>query len=184
MKSKICNFTSTGAGGFTLIELIVTMAVAGILACIAVPAFSSFVQNDRDVEQVNSLVSSLNYARSEAIKRDSQAGITVCPSVDGATCSGTNWYGGWVVIDSNPADAPLQAIPALNGSNTLSVSGSTTGITFQSSGMVTPSQTTIMKICDTRGAAYARELEINSTGRVAASQKAGFSVSGFALTCP
>ncbi len=72
--------------GFTLIELLVTMTVAGILACIAVPAFSSFVQNDRDIEQINSLVSSLNYARSEAIKRDSQGGITVCPSVDGRSC--------------------------------------------------------------------------------------------------
>jgi type IV fimbrial biogenesis protein FimT len=185
MKSKFPVETRSGrTRGFTLIELIITVTVGGILASIAVPAFSSFVQNDRDIAQINSLVSSLNYARSEAIKRDSQGGITVCPSVDGLTCSGTNWYGGWVVIDSTPTDPPLQTVPALAGANTLSVTGSATGITFQSSGMVNPSQTTIMKVCDPRGAQYARELEVNSTGRVAAAQKAGFSVSGTALTCP
>ena len=184
MTPKMLFETPRSARGFTLIELMVTVTVGGILACIAVPAFSGFVKNDRDVEQINSLVTSLNYARSEAIKRDSQGGITVCPSVDGQTCSGTNWYGGWVVIDSTPTDAPLQAIPALGGSNTLSVTGSTAGITFQSSGMVTPSQTTVMKICDSRGAAFARELEVNSTGRVAAAQKAGYTVAGVALTCP
>jgi prepilin-type N-terminal cleavage/methylation domain-containing protein len=51
--------------GFTLIELLVTVTVAGILASIAVPAFNNFVLNDRQVGQLNSLASSLNYARSD-----------------------------------------------------------------------------------------------------------------------
>ncbi len=170
--------------GFTLIELMIAVALAGILTALAVPAFNNFVLNDRDIGQVNSLVSSLNYARSEAIKRDVSTGITICPSVDGATCSGSNWAGGWVVIDANPADAPLQAVPALKGGNTVAVTGSATGITFTSSGLVTPSQLTTFKICDVRGAAYARELEINSTGRVIASQNVGQTVAGVALTCP
>ena len=169
--------------GFTLIELIVTMAVAGILTAVAVPAFNSFMQNDRDIGQVNSLVASLNYARSEAVKRD--ASVTVCPSTDGATCNGgTNWFGGWVVVDSNPADPPLQTIPPLAGTNTLTPTGSMTGITFQSSGLVTPSALTTFRICDARGAAHAREIEVNSTGRVAASQTPGQTVSGAALVCP
>jgi type IV fimbrial biogenesis protein FimT len=169
--------------GFTLMELLVTMAVASILAAVAVPAFNNFVQNDRDIGQLNSLVSSLNYARSEAVKRDSS--VTVCPSTDGATCSGgSNWAGGWVVVDSNPADPPLQTVPALAGSNTLTPTGSTSGVTFQSSGLVTPTVLTTFTICDARGAAYAREIEVNSTGRVAASQTPGQTVSGAALACP
>jgi len=170
--------------GFTLIELIVSVTVAGILAAIAVPAFSNFVQNDRDVAQVNSLVESLNYARGEAVKRD--ASVTVCPAnAAGTACSGgANWYGGWVVVDSNPADPPLQSVPPLAGSNTITATGSTTGITFISSGLVTPSALTTFAVCDPRGAAYALEVEVNSTGRVAASQTKGQSVSGNPIACP
>ena len=51
-------------------ELIITILVAAILTAIAVPAFDSFVKNDRDSAQVNSLAYSMNYARSEAVKRD------------------------------------------------------------------------------------------------------------------
>ncbi|HSY95700.1 MAG TPA: GspH/FimT family pseudopilin [Steroidobacteraceae bacterium] len=179
--------------GFTLIELLMTIVVAGILLGIAMPAFRSFVLNDRDIGQINSLVSSLNYARSEAVKVASPTGITVCPSTDGQTCSGgTAWAGGWVVVDTNNADCggaacpPLQSVPALVGSNTVTPVGATTGITFSSSGLVAgpPGTTLTIRVCDTRGAAFARDVEVNATGRVAASQTPGQSVTGAALVCP
>jgi type IV fimbrial biogenesis protein FimT len=182
---------ATGAArmaGFTLIELLVAMGVAAILTATAVPAFRSFILNDRDSTQLNSLVYSFNYARSEAVKRDTAAGIIVCPSTDAATCNNTaNWAGGWIVLDLNPAagqPAILQTVPALAGTNTLGATGNATGITFVSSGMVTPQVLTTIKICDTRGAAYARELEINQTGRIAASQTPGQTVAGAGLACP
>jgi type IV fimbrial biogenesis protein FimT len=173
------------AKGFTLIELMVTLSVAGILLAMAVPAFSSFVQNDRDVGQVNSLAESFNYARSEAVKRNSASGIIVCPSTDGQTCGGTAWAGGWIVLNSNAADPPplvLQYVPALNGSNTLGAVGAAAGITFLSSGLVSAPLT--IGVCDMRGASYARDVEVNATGRVASSQTPGKSVAGAALTCP
>jgi type IV fimbrial biogenesis protein FimT len=175
----------TALRGFTIIELMLTVTIAAILTAVAVPAFKTFVLNDRDIGQVNSLVSSFNYARSEAIKRDVAGGITVCPSVNGTSCSGSNWAGGWVVIDATPTDPPLQAIPALAGTNTLHVTGSTTGLTFLSSGLVTPAALTTITVCDVRGAAFAHELEVNSTGRVVASRNVGQTVSGAAITtCP
>jgi type IV fimbrial biogenesis protein FimT len=180
--------------GFTMIELLVAMLVAGILVAIAVPAFNSFVLNDRDIGQVNSLVASLNYARSEAVKVASPTGITVCPSGGGTTCApAAPWSGGWIVVDTNIADCggaaclPLQSIPALAGANTLTAVGAAAaGITFSSNGLVAgPAGTTLtIRVCDTRGAAFARDVEVNSTGRVAASQTPGKSVAGAALVCP
>ncbi len=167
--------------GFTLVELMVTIAVAGMLTAMAVPAFNNFVLNDRDIGQINSLVASFDYARSEAIKLN-HGGIQVCPTVDGAHCSGTLWANGWIVVDTL-GDPPLQYVPAFAGSNTWSATGaSPTGVTFSSTGLV--SAPIAIKVCDARGAGYARDIEVNATGRVAASQTPGKSVAGAALSCP
>jgi type IV fimbrial biogenesis protein FimT len=169
------------ARGFTLIELMVTIGVAGMLTAMAVPAFNNFVLNDRDIGQINSLAASFNYARSEAIKLN-HGGIQVCPTVDGTHCSGTLWANGWIVVDTL-GDPPLQYVPAFAGRNTLSAAGaSPTGVTFSSTGMVNAPIT--LKVCDARGAGYARDIEVNATGRIAASQTPGKSVAGAALSCP
>jgi type IV fimbrial biogenesis protein FimT len=176
--------------GFTLIELLVSITVAGILLGIAIPAFNSFVLNDRDTGQANSLVQSLSYARSEAVKRASPNGITVCQSASGAACDAGPWTEGWIVIYVDPIipakTVVLQAVPALSGSNTVTpVAGPATGITFNSNGTVLTGEAPFtLRICDQRGAAFARQVEVNLTGRVAASQKPGFSVGGAALACP
>jgi type IV fimbrial biogenesis protein FimT len=178
--------------GFTLIELLVTITVAGILFGIAVPAFDSFLKNDRDAGQANSLVSSFNYARSEAVKRASSNGITVCPSLDGTNCdpAALSWVEGWIVKYIDPANAAndqvLQTVPALNGTNTVTpIVGPAAGITFQSSGLTNAPAGLTIRICDKRGPTFARQVEVLSTGRVAASQTAGKTVNGAPVAaCP
>jgi type IV fimbrial biogenesis protein FimT len=173
--------------GFTLLELMVTVCVAAILSAVALPAFHAFILNDRDIAQINSLVASLNYARSEAVKQNLTSGIVVCPSGDGLSCNGTlAWSGGWIVWNANAAAQNgrrvLQAVPAMTGGTTLTATGAAAaGITFQSTGMVNGPLAIV--VCDSRGAASALDVEVNATGRVAASQTPGRSVSGLALNC-
>jgi type IV fimbrial biogenesis protein FimT len=82
--------------GFTLFELIVTVALAAIILSIGVPGFTSFIQNNRAATHSNDIVTALNLARNEATRRG--APVIVCSSADGASCSGsTDWTTGWVV---------------------------------------------------------------------------------------
>ena len=170
-------------------ELLVTIVVVGILAALAVPAFNSFVLNDRVIGQINSLVGSFNYARSEAIKRAGPAGVSVCPSTDDKTCTGTPWSNGWIVVIQDLAtpanNIVLQSVPTLSGTNLLTQTnpaGPTTGVTYQSSGLI--SGPLAVEICDTRGSAYARDVEVNIMGRIAASQQHGLSAAQTPLVCP
>ena len=76
--------------GFTLLELIWTMAIAGIVASFAAPMFGDLVKNNRMATQANTVIGSLRYARSEAITRGVMTQLE--PVV-----AGNNWSEGWVV---------------------------------------------------------------------------------------
>jgi type IV fimbrial biogenesis protein FimT len=177
--------------GFTMIELIVTMFVGAMLLAIGIPALNNFVLSDRDTGQVNSLVSSFNYARSEAVRRNTSYGIEVCPSGGGTTCNaGALWSQGWIVLDLDPGDLPpnnvLQAVPAFAGSNAVTATGTgATGVTFTAFGATAAGANIIITICDSRGAANARDVEVTSIGSTQGSQKLGYQVNGTtALACP
>ncbi|HJS21578.1 MAG TPA: GspH/FimT family pseudopilin [Steroidobacteraceae bacterium] len=66
--------------GFTLIELMVTLSVAGVILAFAAPNFREFLLNSRMTGSANDLLTSLQLARSEAIKR--QRPVAVCPSLN------------------------------------------------------------------------------------------------------
>lgn len=82
--------------GFTLIELMITIAIAGIVLTIGVPSFSQAMTNSRLTSNANALIVSLNFARSEAVKRK----VKVFVGRKGSTSQ--NWDSGWnVFIDMN-----------------------------------------------------------------------------------
>src|SRR4030065_2579630 len=81
--------SSTSVSGFTLTELLVVLAVAGILATMAVPSFKSLIQSQRVKNAGFELYSSLALARNEAIKRNSDVTI--------ATATNANGESGWVI---------------------------------------------------------------------------------------
>ena len=69
--------------GFTLLELMVTLAVLVILITVGIPAFADLVQNNRITAQTNELVSALNVARAEAVKRGRNVQVVVATQANG-----------------------------------------------------------------------------------------------------
>jgi len=81
--------------GVTLIELIVTVVVVGILSAIAVPSFLSFLQKQRVVGAASSLSSMMSFARAESLKRDEKISLTI------SVASSDNWCFGLVASASS-----------------------------------------------------------------------------------
>lgn len=129
--------------GLTLIELVVVLAMVAILVVISFPSLVSLIQRNRVESEVNAMVSSLQLARSEAIKRG-QA-VSVCASSNGFRCLNANvWSGGWLVFvdrDANgridtPADATdlVQFRAAWAGTDTFRATPSTAFVTYNRDG--------------------------------------------------
>lgn len=92
--------------GFTLIEMIVTVAIVGIFASIAVPGFSGLLQSNRVTAGTNLLVSAFNLAKSEALKRNNT--ITLCASTNQTSCTGGGDYSlGWIIFLDCDGDQQL-----------------------------------------------------------------------------
>ncbi len=76
--------------GFTLTELMITVAIIGILASLAVPSFQDMIERNRLKEAVEGLKSDLMFARTEAIKRSQNVVISRSPGDAGEWCYGLN----------------------------------------------------------------------------------------------
>jgi len=87
--------------GFTIIELMITIAVAAVILTLGVPSFLGLLERNQLTTNINRFISSLALARSEAIKRNQR--VVVCPSSDGSACSNTGGYdNGWIIfVDAN-----------------------------------------------------------------------------------
>lgn len=110
--------------GFTLVEMLIAIAITAILATQAIPLFTDFVLNQRVKTASFSLFASLNYARSEAIKRNGTSSIT--------PISG-DWKNGWnVTVIDGASTLTLKTQQAFNG---LSIPGPTS-VTYDRTGHV------------------------------------------------
>lgn len=153
--------------GFSLVELVVTVAVLGIIAGIAFPNMREMILNGRVTTQTNELVAALNFARSEAIKRGSE--VSVC-ATDGAGLAG-----GWRIIpDANCAGAaaPLVRHEALG--DVVIEPKNVAAVRFTSRGGLVGGGPVVMlltpKDCPA-SSDRAREVSILGSGRIAVGRK-------------
>lgn len=118
--------------GFTLVELMVTVAVLAILTTIAVPGFRDTIRRNRVSAASNALFADLHYARAEAINRGQL--VSLCPSSDGSNCSadGNAWEAGWLVYTYPAGAAPANATYAA-GNILLRATGGREGVAIWAS---------------------------------------------------
>jgi len=105
------------ANGFTLIELMVTIVILAILTTAGLPSFQSFITGQRVKSASFDIMSSLIFARSEAIKRN--ANVTITPS-------NNNWQYGWTV---NAGATTLNTQSALGNGLNISCYANGTAVT-------------------------------------------------------
>ena len=125
--------------GFTMPELVTTMAIGAVLTAVGVPTYRYVTNSSRVSSEINGLLGDLQYARAEAIKEGQT--VTVCASTDGATCSGAaTWQTGWIVYsDSNgnqavDAGEPIRRVqPTFRTTDTLD-GGLLAAVTFNRNG--------------------------------------------------
>lgn len=180
------NFHSTVdrmVAGFTMIELMVTIAISAILVTIAAPSFTSMMLNTRQTTLGNAFLASLNYARSNALSQ--KVNTQVCPfGSSGSTSCGTLWSQGWIVttVPSTGTGVLIQSYQTGPHDPTLSAVSTTSSIVFDTRGIATTQAN--FKICDNRGATYALPLQVIATGSVQLGTTQGTALWGGSLTCP
>lgn len=120
-------YQKTGARGFTLVELLVTLSVLAILLAVAVPSFQGTIASNQLTSRTNELVSALNLARSEAIRRGTR--VTLCKSSSGTACSSTgDWEQGWIAFVDTTRSGTTASVDS--GETILSVQQATSGSTL------------------------------------------------------
>ncbi|MGQ5490309.1 GspH/FimT family pseudopilin [Thauera sp. ZXT1-4] len=137
--------------GFTLIEMMMTVAIMGIIATIAAPSFVEMIRNNRVTSATNEVLLSLQLARAEAIKQ--RRTLTVCSGASACTNS-ADWSGGWIVSNSDGV------IRVWDARANLSITGPAGGVIFSADGRGGAAETVTIS-----SDSVSRTIDITPTGR-------------------
>jgi type IV fimbrial biogenesis protein FimT len=163
--------------GFTLIELMIVVAVATVLLGFGIPSMTALMNSNKLTAGTNALLSSMRLARSEAFKRNSR--VVLCKSRDGVACTTSGgWEQGWLVFHDADGDGehggaeaviergnPLPGSLRLTGNSTVAryVSFVASGSTRMMGGGFQAGTVTVCNQSLERG--EARQIVLNAVGR-------------------
>lgn len=165
--------------GFTLVELMITLAVAAILLTTAIPSFQTMVSNNRLVNEVNRFNSDLAFARSEAVK---SGHVVVCrssnpdaasPTCDSSAANAQAWEKGWLVFLDKDRNGTLDTDDVrlavgkatINGLSLRANSAAANQIAFNKSGHTIGADTPVFALCDDRAEKYGRQITVTPAGK-------------------
>lgn len=158
--------------GFSLVELLVTIAVASIFIAVAIPGFHSIRQNNQAVTLSNNVSAGLVYARSEAIKRGRSVSICgAATSAQTACGNGNSWSEGWIIftdpngsgaIDVGDEIVKVGKAPALGST----ITAPNTVVTFSANGFVTAGSGDFSLTAPGCKGQHGRTVTISNTGRL------------------
>ena len=159
--------------GFTLIELMIAVALVAILLATAVPALDDFTNDARQTGAINDFISAIHVARNTAITTNSR--VTMCASASGTNCEFTSWDSGWIVFGDLNSNGSLDV-----GETIVSASAAAEGLDIQSGEfpatlMYRPNGRAMTNaltgnsgeftVCDFRGAEHAKVILVELSGR-------------------
>jgi type IV fimbrial biogenesis protein FimT len=154
--------------GYSLYELIMTLALVGLILTLGLPSFANIAANQRLRIDVNALFHTIHLARKESVVR--RRVVSICPTLDGEACAAsTDWSAGWMTFVNIDRDSPVARDPdepvlhwfQVNPANR--VVANRRSFSLRSTDLRATNGTLIF--CDRSGRAKTRALVISYTGR-------------------
>lgn len=154
--------------GYSLLELMMTIAVAAMLLTLGLPSFSALKARNAQRVEINALFHAVHLARKGSIMRKQV--VSLCPTTDGLTCNpGRDWSGGFLVFENSDRDEP----PELDdgeillyrhlASPSVKIAANRRGFTLRATFLRATNGTLV--VCDRAGRVSPRALVISYTGR-------------------
>lgn len=154
--------------GYSLYELLVTLAIASLLIVVGVPMLAGSVSRNRQAVEVNALFHAIHLARKESIVR--RRPLSLCPSPDGETCEpGRDWSSGWILFVNEDGDQPPElddgeaVLDRHRTGEGVRISANRRGFTLRAVHRRATNGTIV--VCDTAGRIRPKALVVSWTGR-------------------
>ena len=163
--------------GFTLLELLVTIAITAIIVALAAPSFTDVFDDNVLLTQTNQFATAINVARSEAVKRNGRVLICKRTGNQCATSNATNWEDGWIIFadadNDNAVDSgeEISMLDPLRTGYTLRPNNNTNWLAFSANGKTSNNIAAtftgvIFRVCSPdQDTTSARSLDMNVVGR-------------------